>query len=730
MRPRWFGIGLALCLISSAVGWSVWKRRQEARLQLLLADARKEMAQGRYALARTALIDLLDRRPRWDEAAYELGVCEAARKRPLAAIEAWAQIPETSSLSGWAQVRRSRIEMDRGRWVDCEALLRSAAGRLGPHRAEARWGLVLLLRLEGRFDEAKRWLEDGFDVMTDPVLTLQRLYKLDADPFPTEGVSQALDRAGRQAPDDDRVWLGRAHLAIRLGRFDEAKSWLDRCLARRPDDPVVWRMRLDWALAADRPAEVREALAHLPAGAEPEHRVWALRAWLAERRGDSVRELEALRRQLAANPADAIALERSAELERETGNATAAESLRRRKTELDEVRKSYARLISVAHPLEHAAELSELAGRLGRAFDARRWAALGSQAGTAGPIETPEPARSAEPLSSPGATLADLLPEPGQTGAALTASGVENKTAVLHFSDDAESAELRFVHENGAGAENRLIPPITSSGGVGLLDFDNDGWLDVYVVQGGPFPPGSSASRRAGDRLYRNRGDGTFEDVTARSGIAAMARGYGHGVAVGDIDNDGFADLFVTRWRSYALYRNRGDGTFEDVTAKAGFAGDRDWPTSAAFADLDGDGDLDLYVCHYMKWNEGDNRVCSDPADPTIYHCSPLDFEALADHVFRNDGGKFVDVTAEAGIADREGRGLGVVAADLDQDGGSISSWPTICRRITCSGTAAASGSRRWDWRQAWPAMPRGDLRRGWVSRAPILTAMAFPTWP
>ena len=292
MRPRWFGIGLALCLISSAVGWGVWKRHRRCAAAVLLADARKEMAQGRYALARTALIELLGRRPRWDEATYELGLCEAARKRPLAAIEAWAQIPETSRLSGWC-----RSAGPRSRWIagvgSTARHCCAAAGRLGPHRAEARWGLVLLLRLEGRFDEAKRWLEDGFDVMTDPVLTLQRLYKLDADPFPTEGVAQALDRAGRQAPDDDRVWLGRAHLATRLGHFDEAKSWLDRCLARRPDDPVVWRMRLDWALAADRPAELREALAHLPAGAEPEHRVWALRAWLAERRGDSVRKLEA-----------------------------------------------------------------------------------------------------------------------------------------------------------------------------------------------------------------------------------------------------------------------------------------------------------------------------------------------------------------------------------------------------------------------------------------------------
>ena len=106
--------------------------------------------------------------------------------------------------------------------------------------------------------------------------------------------------------------------------------------------------------------------------------------------------------------------------------------------------------------------------------------------------------------------------------------------------------------------------------GVGLLDYDGDGWLDVYAVQGGPLPARAGPAAARGDRLFRNRGDGTFEDVTDASGIAAMPRGYGHGVAVGDFDNDGHPDLFVTRWRSYALYRNRGDGTFEDVTARCG----------------------------------------------------------------------------------------------------------------------------------------------------------------
>src|SRR5262249_55927820 len=152
--------------------------------------------------------------------------------------------------------------------------------------------------------------------------------------------------------------------------------------------------------------------------------------------------------------------------------------------------------------------------------------------------------------------------------------------------------------------------PESMSGGVGLLDYDGDGFLDIYCVQGGPFPPrgtafqavGSGTAFQAvdpheqdaratiGDRLHRNRGDGRFEEVTLQTGIGSIPGGYGHGIAVGDFDNDGHPDLFLTRWRAYALYRNRGDGTFEDATERAGLGGDRDWPTSAAFADLDNDG--------------------------------------------------------------------------------------------------------------------------------------------
>jgi tetratricopeptide (TPR) repeat protein len=662
MGPWWIRIGLALGLIILVVAWALWHNHEQRQCRRLLARAREEMSHNRWGAARAALTEVLSRQPGWDEAAYELGVCEQARGRVDAAVAAWERVPVVSPLTGWIEVRRSRIEMDQGRFVECEALLRSAAARPGPHRAEARWGLVLLLRLEGRFEEAKRWLEEGFDQMSDPVMTLERLYRLDHDPYPTEGVRRSLEAAGDRSPQDDRVWLGRAHLATRMGQFDEARSWLDRCLKLRPDDLAVWRTRLDWAVTANLPKEARQTLAHLPASQEPATKPAELRAWFAARQGNTEAERAALRRVLELKPAQPQVLERLAEIEIVQVRREHAEELRRKRTELDQLRKEYEHLLLSHDPRSKAPELARLAAQLGRHFDSEKWEALGSGTSSVGAREDTYAS-----VVGSSKTLADLLPEIAGPGRRAQ-SACRNSAGVMpRFSDDAEEMGLRFVQENG-GAAGRLIPPVTSSGGVGLLDIDNDGWLDVYVVQGGSFPP-DPRSAQPGDRLFHNKRNGTFEDVTEPSGIARMPRGYGHGVAVGDFDNDGYPDLFVTRWRSYALYHNRGDGTFEDVTSRSGLDGERDWPTSAAFADLDGDGDLDLYVCHYMRWDENSTRTCASATDPTIYNCSPIDFPSLPDHVFRNDGGRFVDVTMPWGFHDRDGRGLGVLAADLDLDG-------------------------------------------------------------
>ncbi len=652
----WFGMGLVL--IAAGAGATFWAI--DAReFHRALDQAKRDLLEGRVALARRQLSELAARRPGSGEVQFHLGVCEMAQGHLIAALAAWSKVPSDSPQAGWAAIHRARAELQRGRVSEAEALFTSSIETPGSHRAEAIGSLAHLYRLEGRLEDARRLFQEGFADFPNPIRALRDLDRLDADPYPVEGARQFLELAERQAPHDDRVWLARARFEIRTGRFDEADRWLTACENQRPEDPTVWQARLDWALAADRPEAAWRALTRIPADAEADVRLPWLRAWFAAKAGDRAAEQKALEALLERDPSRPETLDRLAELAIEDGRTDQASRYRRRKQERERNRMAYEALIRADDPKSRAAELARLALSLGRRFEAERWSELASG----------QPSKPWKPLAnSPSRrTLAECLRDLNKPSSSPSRERrSERAERLVAFQDDTEEAGLRFIHVNG-DTRGRLIPPVTTSGGVGLLDFDGDGWLDVYAVQGGRFPPESTPSID-GDRLFRNRGDGTFEDVTESSGIGGMRRGFGNGVAVGDFDNDGDPDLFVTRWRQYALYRNRGDGTFEEATESVGLGGDRDWPTSAAFADLDNDGDLDLYVAHYLKWDENDPQPCVDPNDPTRFSCNPRDFEALPDHVFRNDGGRFVDVTLEAGLNDREGRGLGVIAADLDGD--------------------------------------------------------------
>ena len=231
------------------------------------------------------------------------------------------------------------------------------------------------------------------------------------------------------------------------------------------------------------------------------------------------------------------------------------------------------------------------------------------------------------------------------------------------FVEVAPESGLDFVHENGAAGE--LYYPELMQGGVALLDADADGWLDAFLVQSGPLPP--VAGGGAGDRLWRNRGDGTFEERTAQAGLGTDDD-YGSGAAAADYDGDGDVDLYVTNLGPNRLWRNRGDGTFEDVTARAG-VGDPRYSTSAAFLDYDSDGDLDLFVCNYLEWSPKLEKVCLGPMGLRGY-CLPAEYAPQPASLYRNDGdGAFTDVSRSAGIAARASTGLGVVAADFDRDG-------------------------------------------------------------
>ncbi len=665
-----------LSIVTAALGlatgvWvAVWAVR-EWRFERELRQADRAFKAGRFREAGSRLARLARRQPGRGVVEYRLGLCELMEGRAEAALEAWGRVPDQAEEAQLADLSRGRLALETGRYRLAEACLERASRAGGRTGEEARRRLRQVYWETGQRDQWESLLRRHVEGTRDPSEVLRALWDADVELYPPDGPAMMLGKAKLSAPDDDRVWLGLADLATRAARFDEAGLWLAQCEHAAPDDPAVWRARLNWAEAAGRPDEVMRAAAHLPAESLTQARVLELRAWMAARNGDRSAERAALEAKIALEPADATSLERLADLAVQDGDRERLAALRRRKADIEDTRDVYRRLLD--HPLPElpplATELARAADGIGRRFDAAAWWRI---AASRDPSLEREAAAArarlakAETPAVGGGTLADLL-GPHRSPAGGTGEAIA-KLSVPTFVDDAQRRGLVFTFDNGLSPKHQL--PETSSGGVGVLDFDGDGWLDIYTVQGGPIPTSSSAPPFA-DRLFRNRGDGTFEDATVSSGLAALPGGYGHGVTVADFDNDGRPDLFVTRWRAYALYHNLGHGRFEDVTTRAGLGGDRDWPTSAALADFDNDGDLDLYVCHYLKWDSLNPTICNAPVGlgggPS--YCYPRAFPAMPDHVFRNDGGRFVDVTEEAGIVDHDGRGLGVVAADLDGDG-------------------------------------------------------------
>ncbi len=224
------------------------------------------------------------------------------------------------------------------------------------------------------------------------------------------------------------------------------------------------------------------------------------------------------------------------------------------------------------------------------------------------------------------------------------------------------SSGILWTHTAGKSAEKYL--PETTGAGCAFLDYDNDGWMDIYLVNSGkcdflsPDPPLRNA-------LYRNNRDGTFSDVTEKAGVAGG--GYGQGVAVGDYDGDGFPDLYITQYGRSILYHNNRDGTFTDVTDKAGVAAPG-WASSAVWFDYDSDGRLDLFVCRFVDFDKAKNRPCGAGGKPE--YCIPRLYGPMASWLFHNNGdGTFSDVSTSSGIAKYPGKAWGVVAADVNNDG-------------------------------------------------------------
>jgi len=249
-------------------------------------------------------------------------------------------------------------------------------------------------------------------------------------------------------------------------------------------------------------------------------------------------------------------------------------------------------------------------------------------------------------------------------------TAVASSASPIRFQDIAQSAGITFVTNNSPTANRN--EPETMGGGVALLDYDGDGYLDIYAVNGAAIPSLKKEGTQYENKLYHNNGDGTFTDVTEKARLSGA--GYNIGVAVGDYDNDGWPDIYVVGPTPNQLFHNNGNGTFTDVTAKAGVAGGirngkKMWSVAAAWVDYNNDGRLDLFVSNYVEWSVNQDPVCMT-ADEQREYCDPTFYKPLPNTLYRNNGdGTFSDVSAETGIAEHLGKGMGVAIADFDGDG-------------------------------------------------------------
>jgi len=305
------------------------------------------------------------------------------------------------------------------------------------------------------------------------------------------------------------------------------------------------------------------------------------------------------------------------------------------------------------------------------------------------------------------------------------------------FENMAERAGIKFRQINFATGYK--YPFETLGGAVTALDYNNDGWVDLLFLNGAPSPGHVRTDPASFNCLYRNNGDGTFTDVTETSGLSGRGiKGYPQGVAVGDYDNDRFADIYVTSYGDCVLYHNNGDGTFTDVTAKAGVAMTRHpFKASACWLDADNDGKLDLFVTHYFQWTfeENSDDYCGMNKPGYRTYCTPDVFKPLPNVLFRNNGdGTFTDISELAGLNKSLGKGMGVAIADYDNDGRmdifvTNDKMPNFLYH-----NEGGESSERSGWKPVCTPTKALPWSRGWDAISTTTTTTGFltssiPTW-
>ncbi len=372
---RSFGLAaLGVLFLIALVGWWISPFSAPPRHPLDLSIPRQLIAQGRFQQARDLLVAFQPPDPRDPdgEAAFLLGVCEHELGRPEKSLELWSMVPSRSPRADQANLARAQtLVSEYGRFAEAESLLQKAANGDGDAATQARHALSQLYFYEGRLSELREWIEAGWNRLPDRVSELRDHWRTDhVNPDP-EAIHEAVEPASQKAPDDDRVWLAQAYLNTLEGNFDKANRLLNKCLTRRPEDRAVWEAILRNARRAADLTQIETALKHLKPGS---HEALEARAWVAEQQGDWERASTFLQQALQNGPADPEIVGRLVALQQRLGHKT--DALRNQLREIQQADVAYRDLIDSDHPEANATELSRLAERLGRNFEALGWTTL------------------------------------------------------------------------------------------------------------------------------------------------------------------------------------------------------------------------------------------------------------------------------------------------------------------------------------------------------------------
>lgn len=670
---RWSGaVVILIAVVAGVFGFNYVSR---LRIDKQLQEIKRLLEAGDVIASRKQLLDLHASDGTNAEALELLADVELRSGNAAAAIEWLNRVPDLpADRAARARHQASQLAMELGQVRATEALALEAL-RLDPHFLEPR---RLLMRFYFVLFQQRKLYEQSAILDRRGELSLQDLLMrcvAHRAAWDDDDHVRWLEGCMRTDPEDPLIRATLARYYANSDRYVAARRVLKDAFDDAPD---AWWVLL--ARAEDRfeQGQFREAfglLARLPAAADGESRVWLARGKVWNALGHPSSALLAFKNAGKLDPYDSAPTYSVARILMRQGESAQAKAMFVRSQQQKDLMRLMGRLMEASNPAYQLIEpveetlrsTTQLFGKLGMSREAAIVAReLEKQASAAGE-EKPRPtASNVERLTL--ASLDDLAPveqpELGEEplgGAGETTVANDMGRPELRLVDVSRQLGLTFRYDTGRSPYRWLME--TLGGGVAVMDFDLDGWPDIYLTQGCLLPVGDR--KRESNRLFRNVDGGQATDVTMLAGLAHF--GYGQGCAVGDYDNDGFPDLVVCNYGETALFRNRSDGTFENVTTSSGVM-NTGWSTSAAFSDIDRDGDLDLYVVRYLEAPFETLQPCKFKGGYTS--CRPFNYEAAQDVFWENLGnGQFAERTSEAGFIASDGKGLAVLIADFDRQG-------------------------------------------------------------